>query len=620
MLLVCIRRLILVCAFLAALLPGLVPQSQACTSYLITKGASADGSTMITYAADSHELYGELYYTPAARHAAGTMLKIHEWDTGKYLGEIPQAAETYTVVGNMNQFQVAIGETTWGGREELFDPKGIIDYGSLIYIALQRSKTAREAIQVMTTLVAEHGYASTGESFSIADPNEVWLMEMIGKGADNKGAVWVARKVPDGYICAHANAARIRQFPWNDPGETWYSKDVASFAREKGYFQGKDAEFSFADAYAPAEFGSRRFCDGRVWCMFTRSAPGMNLSSDWVKGSAGAQPLPLWIRPEKKLSVQDVMLRMRDHFEGTEFDMTRDIGAGPYDLPYRWRPLTWKIGESEYLNERAVSTQQTGFSFVSQSRSQLPDEIGGLLWFGVDDTSSTVYFPMYSAASKVPVSFAVGTGSFHKFDPNAAFWVFNQVSNFAYIRYRDMIKDIQQVQGELEGRFLAQQPQVEQAALALYKQSPRLAVDYLTNYSVACGDDVVQRWRKLSEQLLYKYLDGNVKDAHGHVTHPGYPESWYEKVAAASGEDLKVQKLVEEATREELEKEKTTTRCVALRAAILNLLKSRTMAISADQEAHIQGCEKPEQLEKALLAAATAATTAEVLTEIKVEE
>ncbi len=517
--------------------------ASACTNFLITKGASKDGSTMITYAADAHVLYGELYYTAAADHIPGSMLDVYEWDTGKYLGQIKQVAHTYTVVGNMNEHQVSIGETTWGGRRELRDPNAIMDYGSLMYIALQRAKTAREAIQVITDLVAEYGYYSSGESFSIADPNEVWIFEIIGKGAENKGAVWVARKVPDGYICAHANQARIRQFPLNDKENCIYSEDVISFAREKGYFDGKDKDFSFADAYAPLDYGALRFCEARVWSMFRRAAPSLNLSMDYVKGEKGAKPLPLWIEPDEKLSVHDVMELMRDHFEGSDFDMTKDIGAGPFKLPYRWRPLTWEVDSVQYCNERATSTQQTGFSFVSQARSWLPDPIGGVLWFSVDDTYSTVYVPMYCSISEVPKSYAVGTGSFHDFTWESAFWVFNFVSNYTYSRYSDMIVDVQKVQRELEGRFFADQPGIEKAALELFNKSPRLAVDYLTEYSVKTGNKTVKRWKKLGEFLIYKYLDGNVKNELGKVTHPGYPESWYRTIVNETGDHFKMKKL-----------------------------------------------------------------------------
>ncbi|MBD3290453.1 dipeptidase, partial [candidate division KSB1 bacterium] len=486
-------------------------QTNACTNFLITKGASTDGSTMITYAADAHVLYGELYYTPGADHIEGSKLDIYEWDTGKYLGQIDQVAHTYTVVGNMNEHQVSIGETTYGGRRELKNDEAIMDYGSLMYVALQRAKTAREAIQVMTDLVEEYGYYSSGESFSISDPNEVWIMEMIGKGPEEKGAVWVARRIPDGYVCAHANQARIRQFPLDDAKNCLYSDDVISFARKKGYFSGEDEDFSFADAYAPLDYGALRFCEARVWSMFRRVAPSKNFTTDYVKGVEGSEPMPLWIKPDRKLSVRDVMELMRDHFEGSEFDMTVGVGAGPYNLPYRWRPLTWEVDSVEYLNERATSTQQTGFSFVSQARSWLPDPIGGVHWFGVDDTYSTVYVPIYCAISRVPESYAVGTGSFHDFTWDSAFWVFNFVSNYSYLRYRDMIQDVQKVQRELEGGFLSRQPAVDDAALALHEQSPRLAVDYLTEYSCNQGNAVVKRWKKLGEFLIYKYLDGNVK-------------------------------------------------------------------------------------------------------------
>lgn len=511
-----------------------------CTNYLVTKGASKDGSTMITYAADAHVLYGELYFTPGGRHAEGSMLDIYEWDTGKYLGKIKQVPVTYTVVGNMNEFQVAIGETTYGGRRELRDPKAIMDYGSLMYIALQRAKTAREAIKVIAGLMDEYGYYSSGESFSISDPNEVWIMEMISKGPDNKGAVWVARRVPEGYICAHANQARIRTFPLNDKKNCLYAEDVISFAREKGYFKGEDKDFSFVDAYAPVAFGGLRFCEARVWSMFRRAAPSMKFNEAYIKGDVTAEPLPLWIKPDKKLSVHDVMELMRDHFEGTDLDMTKDVGAGPFCLPYRWRPLTWKVGEDRYFNERAVSTQQTGFSFVTQSRSWLKDPIGGVLWFSVDDTYSTVYIPMYCGMLRVPKSFAVGTGSFNHFTWESAFWVFNFVSNYTYSRYSDMIQDVQKVQRELESKFLADQDGVDKAALELYNKSPRLAREYLTEYSVREAQATVKRWKKLGEFLIFKYLDGNKKDELNKVTHPGYPKSWYKHVAEETGDHYKI--------------------------------------------------------------------------------
>ncbi|PIE89184.1 MAG: dipeptidase [Acidobacteria bacterium] len=518
----------------------------ACTNFLVTKGASTDGSTFITYSADSHVLYGELYYTPAANYLPGTQLEVYEWDTGKYLGNIKQVERTYSVIGNINEYQVSIGETTYGGRKELKDPKAIMDYGSLMYIALQRSKTAREAIQVMTELVAEYGYYSSGESFSIADPNEAWIMEMIGKGPENKGAVWVARKIPDGYISGHANQARIGTFPLNDPDNCLYADDVISFAREKGYFEGKDRDFHFANAYAPLDFGALRFCEARVYAMFNRAAPSLNLPEQYVMGDIQAEPLPLWIKPDKKLSVHDVMSFMRDHFEGTGMDMTKDIGAGPYELPYRWRPLTWEVDGVTYCNERATSTQQTGFSFVAQSRSHLPNAIGGVLWFGVDDTYSTVYVPIYCGNREAPFAFRVGNGSFTEFTWDSAFWVFNFVSNYAYLRYKDMIAEVQKVQNQLEGSFLARQPEVEKAALALYKQAPELARDYLTDYSARQTQLTMKRWKKLGEHLIFKFLDGNVKDELGQVKHPGYPKSWYQRVIDQHGDVIKMKKVGEE--------------------------------------------------------------------------
>lgn len=570
----------------------------ACTNFLVTRGASVDGSTMITYAADAHVLYGELYHTPARTHLPDEMLEVYEWDTGTHLGKIKQVRQTYTVVGNMNEHQVAIGETTWGGRKELRDKNAIMDYGSLMYIGLQRAKTAREMIQVITELVAEYGYYSSGESMSIADPNEVWLFEIIGKGSEDKGAVWVARKIPDGYISGHANSPRIRQFPLDDPENTIYSPDVISFARKKGYFDGPDEAFSFADVYSPVDFGAVRFCDSRVWCMYRRVAGSQDFPVGWVVGADDAEPLPLWIKPDKKLSPRDVMELMRDHFEGTELDMTKDIGAGPYELPYRWRPLTWKVDDQEYLNERATSTQQTGFSFVSQSRAWLPDPIGGVLWFGVDDTYSTVYVPMYCGINEVPISFRVGTGSFDEFTWDSAFWVFNFVSNYAYLRYSEMIADVQLVQRELEGGFMAEQSRVESAAKALYERSPELAVDYLTNYSVDRGNAVVKRWRELGEFLIFKYLDGNVKDEHGKVTHPGYPESWYRRIAEATGEHLQVRKLKQEEHAPDVAKE-----AEHLASGILKLMEARGLSTNGATRAKIEECKDLDKLKNWLIQA-----------------
>lgn len=535
-------------------------RAAACTNFLITRGASADGSTMITYAADSHVLYGELYHTPAGVHPEDAMMDIYEWDTGRYIGKIKQVRKTFEVVGNMNEHQLAIGETTYGGREELVDPDGGIDYGSLIYVTLQRARTAREAIRIMGALVEEYGYCSSGETFSIADPKEVWMMDMIGKGPDEKGAVWVARRVPNGYVTAHANQARIRQFPRNDPGNCIYSRDVVSFARKKGYFEGPDKEFSFADAYAPLTYTGLRICEARVWAMFRRAAPSKKIPGAWAMGDEDAKPLPLWIKPDKKLSVQDVMDLMRDHFEGTPMDLSKGVGAGPYKLPYRWRPLFWEVDGAKYFNERATSTQQTGFSFVTQSRAWLPDPIGGVFWFGVDDTFSTVYVPMYCGIHEAPRPFAAGNGNFYTFSWDAAFWVFNAVANFAYSRYCDMIEDIQVVQSELEDNFAAMQPKIDKAALKLYRRSPELARDYLTEYSARQADKTVARWRELFSYLMVKYVDGNVKvdTARGHadivrwkLTQPGYPEDWYRRIVEENGDQFRYKKL-----RHEIEEEK----------------------------------------------------------------
>ena len=523
------------------------PDTEGCTNYLVTKGASVDGSTMITYSADSHELYGELAIHPAADYFEGTMLNIFDGDSGKYLGQIKQAAHTYSVVGLMNEHQVTIGETTFGGREELMDPKAIMDYNSLMVVALQRAKTAREAIKVMTDLVAEYGYASSGESMSVADPNEAWIFEIISKGPEKKGAVWVALRIPDGYVSGHANQARIRQIPFADKLNCMYAPDVITFARDKKYFEGKDEDFSFVEAYAPPDFGGYRACEARVWSMFnriTKTSKAMDKYLDYAMGHNPKNPMPLWIKPDKKLSVRDVMELMRDHFEGTPMDMTNDIGAGPFVLPYRWRPMEWKIDDKKdaqkYFNERAVSTQQTGYSFVSQCRSWLPNPIGGIIWFGFDDTFTTVYVPMYCGIKKAPSTFATGVANFSKFSWKSGFWVFNFVANYAYSRYCDMIQDIQPVQRQLEGKFMADVPEIDKAAQTYYKTSPELARDYLTNYSTTEGDAVVARWKELGEFLIWKYLDGNVRDSNGGVTHPPYPKAWYERIIKETGDRYKV--------------------------------------------------------------------------------
>jgi len=516
-----------------------------CTNFLITKGATVDGSTMISYSADSHVLFGELYFRPAADYPAGTMMDVKEWDTGRFLGKIPQVRHTYSVVGNMNEHQVSIGETTYGGRPELQDTTAIVDYGNLMYITLQRAKTAREAIQIIDQLMTAHGYYSSGESFSISDPNEVWIMEMIGKGPGNRGAVWVARKVPDGYICGHANQARITTFPLNDPENCLYAADVIQFAREKGYFTGKDEDFSFSDAYAPLNFEAIRFCDARVWSGFLKVADGMEEYIDYIRGENNQHRLPLWVKVKQKLTVSDVFAIMRDYYQGTELDMTKDFGAGPNQSIVRWRPLTWEVDSVTYFNERAISTQQTGFSFISQARSWLPDPIGGIHWFGVDDTYSTVYTPIYCGIKAVPRSFAVGNGSMMEYNDQAAFWVFNQVSNFAYTRYNLMIPFIQDKQKQLEQKYILETKEVDKTATDLFKKDPKKAIAFITDYSVKTGDQTVSEWKNLYGFLFARFMDGNIKtkvegEQNPKVEQPGYSEDWYRAVVKTSGDKFRL--------------------------------------------------------------------------------
>ncbi len=528
--------------------------ADACTNFLVTKGASTDGSTMISYAADSHLLYGELYFRPAKDHPKGSMVQVYEWDTGKYLGEIPQVKHTYRVVGNVNEHQLAIGETTYGVRSELRDSTGIIDYGSLIYLTLQRAKNAREAIKVMSELVENYGYYSSGESFSIADENEVWIMELIGNGPGKKGAVWVARMVPDGYVCAHANQARITTFPkvkknkWFDKDQTtFHSEDVVDFAREKGWFDGKDKDFSFSDTYAPVDFGGARFCEMRVWAFFDDIASGMDQYWEYAKGNIehgehdyATNRMPLWIKPDEKVDVHTVIDNMRNHLEGTELDMRKDIGAGPFGNPYRWRPLTWEVDGKTYCNERATATQQTGFSFVAQLKSWMPDPVGGVNWFSVDDADFTVYVPIFCGITDVPESYAVGNGDIMDFEWDAAFWVFNMVSNFAYTRYNLMHPEIREVQLELEKRYIQEVKAMEDDMKKLYKSNPEKAIAEATDYSVKTANQTVDRWQELYAYLFTKYMDGNVKaksdpkEGYKYVVpqleQPGYGEDWYRRI------------------------------------------------------------------------------------------
>lgn len=544
------RKTLIWMAALAVALSGM--KALACTGLLVGKKASVDGSVMISYAADSHALYGELYRFPAATWAPGTMLDIKEWDSGKPLGQIPQVAQTYSVVGNMNEHQVAITESTFGGRRELVDTTGIMDYGSLIYVALQRSRTAREAIDVMTGLVRDYGYYSSGESFSIADKNEAWIMEMVGKGPGSKGAVWVAIRIPDDCISAHANQSRIQQIPFDDKENCLYSPDVLSFAREKGYFKGKDKDFSFQKAYCPYDFSALRGCEARVWSFFRKYDPSMDRYADLIKGDASKEPMPLYIKPDRLLSVQDVQNCMRDHFEGTDLDMTRDAGAGSYKVPYRWRPMTFHVDGQEYTNERAIATQQTAFVIVPQMRSWLPDAVGGILWFGVDDADMAVFTPIYCSATQAPECYRVGNGDMMTFSWTSAFWIHNWVANMAYHKYSFMIEDIRKVQQELENGYRQAVPAIDKAASELYARDPAEAVKFLTWYSTTTADAATARWKQLGEYLLVKYIDGNVKkeengrfkqNGYGlsaYPDFPGYDEQYYRSIVRSAGERLKV--------------------------------------------------------------------------------
>ncbi len=564
------RKMALIILLIFGILFNIQNVSYGCTNFLVTRGASVTGSTLITYAADSHVLYGELYFWPAASYTPGSMLDVYEWDSGKLLGQIPQVASTYRVIGNMNEHQLSIGETTFGGREEMIDEKGLIDYGSLIYITLQRSMNARQAIKTMAELVAEYGYYSSGESFSIADPNEVWILEMVGKGKGNTGAVWVARLIPDGYVSGHANQARITTFPQGkdktsissknlnkifDPMVTTvYAEDVIKVARSYGWFQGEDKDFSFSDTYAPVDFGGARFCEMRVWSFFKEVNDDMEQYVNYVSGHDLSNRMPLWIKPNRKLSNRELMNFMRDHLEGTPFDMTKDAGAGAFELPYRWRPLTWSVSNEKdslvYCNERAAATQQTGFSFVAEARNWLPDPVGGIFWFGLDDAATTVYMPIYAGITRIPESVAVGNGDMLTYSPTSSFWAFNFVSNFSYLRYNLMSRDVKQVQNELETLFINQTDSIDQKAEKLYEKDKKAALDYLTDYSIWAAQYTFERWKELGQFLLVKYLDGNVKkekdgkfvrNEYGYPASPdfpGYPDNWKKNVIKDTGDKL----------------------------------------------------------------------------------
>jgi len=564
-------------ALMAATLFLLSPCStaDACTNILITKGASQDGSCMVSYAADSHILFGELYFKKAADWKPGTMLPVIEWDSYRPTGSIPQVAHTYQTVGNMNQHQLIIAETTWGGREELADPEGITDYGSLIYIALQRARTAREAIGIIVELANRYGYPSEGETLSIADTDEVWIMDMCGKGPSNKGIVWVARRVPDGYICAHANQARITTFPQNDPDNTLYAPDVISFAREMGFYEGADEDFSFREAYCPLDFGTVRGCDARVWSAFNTLCKGKFIyeengtevsrpSSDWLDYAMGydlSGEMPLFIKAVEKISVKDVADMMRDHFEGTPMDMTLDIGAGGNALPYRWRPMDFEWEGNNYCNERAIATQQTGFWFVGQARGWLPDEIGALLWFGCDDAATSYLTPIYVNTKKVPECLRVGNGDILHYSPTSQFWICNRVANACYKMYNHMASWVRERIDAFENEQMFGKVQsVDERMLSIYngrankpgrKAAIRKVLKGITAYTVETAQNQFEAWVRLEETLLVKFIDGNVKaqDENGvflhteynegtpsGLTQPGYTDKWKDAVVKDHGE------------------------------------------------------------------------------------
>ena len=585
-------RTILAAAMAASLLFAAGNRSEACTNVIVTRGASADGSCLVSYAADSHWLYGELYFKPQADWATGSKLKVYDWDSGKYLGEIEQVQHTYKTIGNMNEHQLIIAETTFGGRHGLNNPDAIMDYGSLIYITLQRARTAREAIRLMDELTQKYGYYSEGESFSIADKEEAWIMEMVGKGAE-KGSVWVARRIPDGYVSGHANQSRITTFPLDDPDNCLYSKDVITFARKMGWFDGKDEEFSFRDAYCPLDFGGLRGCEARVWSAFNILGKGKFAyedggslvekdSYDYVDYAMGHNPannMPLWIKPAGKVSVKDVADVMRDHYEGTPMDMTQDIGAGGNALPYRWRPMGFTYDGKEYTNERAIATQQTAFWFVGQSRGNYPDVLGGIIWFGTDDAATSYVTPIYTNSEIVPECFREGNGDMLTYSSTSSFWLNNRVANACYKMYNYMARFVREHIDRFENSQISEGvPQTDAKALELYndiaekemkKQSKKnpdydpmtdtgdafLQVkQYLTSYSVSTADAIFSAWKKMEETLLVKFIDGNVKAQNEDgtfvhspesesipdgLTQPGYTEYWKEAVAHFHGDVVK---------------------------------------------------------------------------------
>lgn len=547
------RKQILKAFFTAAFLT-MATAAAACTNFIVAKGASTDGSVMCTYNADDYGMFIGLAHYAAGTHQKGEMRKVIDWDTKKYHGEIPEAPVTYNVIGNINEFQVTIGETTYGGREEMVDTTGIIDYGSLIYIALQRSRTAREAIKVMTSLAEKYGYNSEGETFTICDPNEAWIMEMMGCGGDKKQkVVWVAVRVPDNAICGHANQSRIGVFSQYQT-EVLHSKNVVSFARQKGWYKGTDKDFSWKNTYAFPDFSGRRWCEARVWSFFNHHKD-MSRWLPWAIGKdKNAEDMPLWIVPNKKLSVQDLESDMRDHYEGTELSVAdgKDMGGGVWQMPYRPTPLAFKVNGKSYFNERPTSTQQTGFSYVSQMRSWLPREIGGVLWFGNDDGNMIAYTPIYCGNTVQPECYNTPGADAVTFSMKNAYWVCNWVSNMVYPRYSMMFPSLKTVRDSLEASYFANQAAVEAKAKELYKDNKDAAIKYLNDYSNQKAQQMLARWRQLAFYLIVKYNDMTVKpEADGKFTRtkegigatverPGYPEAFKEELVKETGDKFEV--------------------------------------------------------------------------------
>ena len=541
------KKLILSLIFCASMANAL-----ACTNFIVGKKASADGSVMCTYNADDYGMFIGLCHYPAGKHAKGEMRQVYDWDTNEYHGQIPEAPETYSVIGNINEYQVTIGETTFGGREEMVDTTGILDYGSLIYIALQRSKTAREAISVMTTLAETYGYCSEGETFTICDPNEAWIMEMMGKGPGSKGVVWVALRIPDDAVCAHANQSRIRTFNQNDKKNVLFSKDCIKFARSKGWFTGKDKDFSFCETYAYPDFSGRRFCEARVWSFFNHFAD-MTPYVAYAEGKQkDAEPMPLWIVPSHKVSLQDLQACMRDHYEGTPFALDKDMGQGVWEMPYRPTPLMYKVDGKQYFNERPTSTQQTAFSYVSQMRSWLPRQVGGVLWFGNDDGNMVAYTPVYCCNTVQPECYNTPGADAVTFSDKNAYWVCNWVSNMVYPRYSLMFPALKDVRDSLENSYIANQTAVEKRAVELCAQSEGKAVEYLTEYSNVTAQNMLARWKQLATYLIVKYNDMAVKPTEkgkflrsktglgAHVARPGFPENVARELVRQTGDKYAV--------------------------------------------------------------------------------